>query len=92
MNKPHFTGSQTKKVYVKIPGGYLIIEPKGVESDYPGVLIGLSRNGVDYDQDNLIACVEYVTPDSEIAVETYMKGQEEPTAIMMFEDGRNKLA
>ena len=81
-----------KKLYVKIPGGYLIVEAKGTESDYPGVYIGMSRNGVTYDQDNMVACIEYVTPDSEIAIESYKRGQEEPTAIMIFEDGRNKLA
>lgn len=79
------------KLYIKIPGGYLIIEAKGTESDYPGVYIGMSRNGVTYNQDDMVACVEYDTGSGELKTECYTKGQEEPTHIIAWNDGRDVL-
>lgn len=77
-----------KKFTVKIPNGYLMVEAKGTENEYPGVFISFSKDGKEYDVSNIIACVEYDTCHNEIKTETYAKGIEEPTGITCWEDGR----
>lgn len=34
---------EEQKLNVKIPGGYLVVETKGVEGEYPGVFIAFSE-------------------------------------------------
>lgn len=79
-----------KKFKVKTPTGYLMVEAKGVEDEYPGVYISFSKDGKEYDVSNMIACVEYLTGDDEIATETYVDGEEQPNHIVVWNDGRDK--
>lgn len=74
---------------VKIPNGYLMVEEKGVENEYPGVIISFSQDGKELDANNIIACVEYDSSSEEIKTETYRKDFEEPNYIISYEDGRN---
>ena len=81
----------TNKFKVKIPNGYLMIEGKGTETEYPGVFISFSKDGTEYDVNNIIACVEYDTFAEEIKTETYRKDFEEPNNIICWEDGRDMI-
>ena len=81
----------TNKFKVKIPGGYLMVEEKGAENDFPGVFVSFSENGEQYDVNNLIACVEYDPCDKEIQTETYCKNFDEPVNIIRYSDGRDLL-
>ena len=81
----------TNKFKVKIPNGYLMIEEKGTETEYPGVFISFSKDGTEYDVNNIIACVEYDTFAEEIKTETYRKDFEEPNNIICWEDGRDMI-
>lgn len=76
---------------VKIPNGYLIVESKGTESDYPGVFIVFSKDGTEKDMSNLVACVEYDSFSEELKTETYQKEYEEPNNIICYEDGQNLI-
>lgn len=68
---------------VKTPAGWLIVEEKGAENEYPGVLIGFSKDGKDYDAySDTIACVEYdSTRGGRIMTSTYKRDREEPVNI-----------
>lgn len=79
------------KFKVKIPNGYLMVEEKGTESEYPGVIISFSEDGKSFDISNMIACVEYDTCSEEIKTETYREGYEEPNNIICYADGRNMI-
>ena len=81
----------TGRFRVKTPKGYLMVEAKGVEEEYPGVFISFSEDGKTYDVSNMIACVEYLTGDDEISTETYVKDMEEPNHMIVWEDGRDRL-
>ena len=72
------------KMIVKIPNGYLVVEKKGTENEYPGVLVFFSKDGEHYSTDDIVACVEYDTLEEVIKTETYVKGQEEPTNIVCW--------
>lgn len=89
----HEAGVQTppNRFKVKIPGGYLMVEEKGSENEYPGVFISFSSDGKEYDTDGIVACVEYDSCSEEIKTETYMKDYDEPNNIICYEDGRNML-
>ena len=79
------------KFKVKIPNGYLMIEEKGAENEYPGVFISFSKDGKGFDTSSMIACVEYDTSSEEIKTETYRKDFEEPNNIICYEDGRDLM-
>ena len=76
---------------VKIRNGYLMVEEKGTENEYPGVFISFSKDGKEFDINNIIACVEYDTSSEEIKTETYRKDFEEPNNIICYEDGRDLM-
>ena len=76
---------------VKTPIGYLMVEAKGAEDEYPGVFISFSEDGNNYDVNQMIACVEYITGENEIVTENYHRDYDEPTHIIVWEDGRDKL-
>ena len=67
---------------VKIPGGFLMVEEKGVENEYPGVYISYSKHGREYDVNNIVACVEYDTCAEVIKTEAYKKEKEDPVEIV----------
>ena len=79
------------KFRVKIPGGYLMVEAKGTESEYPGVYISYSDDGKKYDVSKIIACIEYDSCAEEIRTETYREGVEEPDNIVCYESGINLI-
>lgn len=79
------------KFKVKIPSGYLMIEEKGTEDEYPGVFISFSKDGKVYDVSQIIACVEYDTFSEEIKAETYCKKYDDPLNIVCWEDGRDLM-
>ena len=72
------------KFKVKIPNGYLMVEEKGTESEYPGVFVSFSKDGKPFDISNMIACVEYDSCTKEIKTETYQEGYEEPNNIISY--------
>lgn len=76
---------------VRIPNGYLLVERKGAENEYPGVYISLLKNNDPDGIGDLITCVEYITGDNEIATETYHPDCEEPSHMIIYEDGRDKM-
>ena len=77
------------KFRVKTPKGYLMVEEKGIESEYPGVYISFSPDGKKHDVSQMIACVEYITGEDEIHTETYVKDREDPVDIREWETGRD---
>lgn len=79
------------KFKVKIPNGYLMVEEKGAEDEYPGVFISFSEDGKEFDVSKIIACVEYDNPANEIKTETYSKDNDEPNNIICYKDGRNLM-
>lgn len=79
------------KFKVKIPNGYLMVEEKGAEDEYPGVFISFSEDGEEFDVSKIIACVEYCNVDKEIKTETYSEGNNEPNNIICYKDGRNLM-
>lgn len=74
-----------------VPNGYLMVEEKGTESEYPGVFVSFSKDGKPFDISNMIACVEYDSCSEEIKTETYQEGYEEPNNIISYADGRNRI-
>lgn len=72
---------------VKIPNGYLMVEEKGSESEYPGVFVSFSEDGESYEYSDLIACVEYDSSSQEIQTVVYRKGCDEPNNIIYYADG-----
>lgn len=79
------------KFKVKIPGGYLMVEAKGTETEYPGVFISYSKDGKEYDASKIIACVEFDSCAEEIRTETYREGIDEPNNIICYESGENLI-
>lgn len=79
------------KFKVKIPSGYLMVEEKGTETEYPGVVVSFSTDGNNPYGENVIACVEYDSSAEEIRTETYEKCYDEPNNIISWEDGRNLI-
>lgn len=82
---------------IKIPTGYIIVEQKGTEGEYPGCYISFSKDGTTKDgtiSDDMIACVEYDTTrdDGSILVETYAIEQDEPNHIINWQTGADRLA
>lgn len=80
-----------QKMKIRIPTGYLIVEEKGVEDEYPGVFISFSKDGVTYSDNNAIATVEVDTPTGEIQTVTYIQNEEEPNHIIDYRTGRDKV-
>lgn len=87
------------KFKVKTPIGYLMVEAKGVEDEYPGVYVSFSKDGKDYDVSNMVACIEYDTgceyEDEEDAqngllIETYMPVRDDPTHVIKWGDGEER--
>lgn len=74
------------KFTVKIPNGYLVVEEKGSENEYPGVYVSFSKDGKETYGEHMIACVEYNSDSGEIKTETYVKDCEEPTNIVSWEE------
>ena len=79
------------KFKVKIPNGYLMVEEKGIECEYPGVFISFSEDGEEFDVSKIIACVEYDNVDEEIKTETYSEDHDYPNNIICYKDGRNLM-
>lgn len=77
------------KFRVKTPVGYLMVEEKGAENEYPGVFVSFSGDGKEYDVSEIIACVEYDTGSGEIKTETYVKDEEQPVDILEWKEGRD---
>ena len=77
---------------IKIPTGYIIVEQKGAEGEYPGCYIRFSKDGTI--SDDMVACVEYDTTrdDGSILVETYTTEQDEPNHIINWQTGDDRLA
>ncbi len=75
---------------IKVPTGYIIIEQKGVEEEYPGCYISFSKDGST--SDDMVACVEYDTTkdDGSILIETYIVEQDEPNHIIDWQTGNDK--
>ena len=80
-----------KKIKVRIPNGYLMIEAEGIEAEYPGVYVSYSKDGKNYDTSKPIACIEYDTHTGEILTETYAMGRNNPCHIITYENGRDKI-
>lgn len=78
---------------VETPMGFLMVEEKGTVDEYPGVYISFSKDGKEFDANqmnmNMIACVEYITGGHEIHTETYIKDREDPVDIREWETGRD---
>lgn len=72
---------ETKSFAVKTPLGYIIVEAKGTEEDYPGVYVSFSKDGSVPSPDGIIACVEYDTITEEIKTVDYTHGIKEPVHI-----------
>ncbi len=79
-------------IRIKVPTGYIIVEEKGVEEEYPGCYISFSKNGST--SDDMVACVEYDTTrnDGSLLVETYNTAQDEPNHIIDWKTGDDRLA
>lgn len=78
---------ENKKFKVKTPVGYLVVEAKGTEDEYPGVFVGFSEDGEKLDVSQMVACVEFDSCAEEIRTEVYKEGYEEPNNIIRYEDG-----
>lgn len=79
------------KFKVKIPGGYLIVEEKGAENEYPGVFISFSKNGNECDKNYMVTCVEYDSCAEELRTVTYCDEHDEPTHIICCKNGRDLM-
>lgn len=86
------------KIKIKTPQGYLIAEIDGSEGEYPGIRISLSKDEKKYDASNIVAVVEYNgayesedSADGEIQTVTYHKGKEEPSHIVSYKTGEDKI-
>ena len=79
------------KMKIKIPGGYLVVEEKGTVDEYPGIYVNFSKDGETIEADDSIAMIEYDKDDG-IQTVVDVKGKEEPIAIIVNKDGRNKIA
>lgn len=79
---------------VKTPMGYLIVEEKGAEDEYPGVYISLS-NTEEPDgslfPDNMVACVEYDSYTGEIKTESYARDRDDPVEIIRYRNGNSLI-
>lgn len=82
---------QPSLLKIKIPDGYLMVEKKGAEGDYPGVFVSFSEDGKESDINHLIACVEYDSVAKEIKTAVYSKDFYEPNYIIRYEDGRDLM-
>lgn len=78
---------EKNKFKVKTPIGYLMVEEKGAEDEYPGVFVSFSKDGQNFDVSQMIACVEYDSCSEEIRTEVYRKDYDEPNHIIRHEDG-----
>lgn len=86
------------KLTIKTPAGYLIAEIEGSEGEYPGIRISLSKDEKKYDASNIVAVVEYNdaykaedSANGEIQTVTYHKGKEEPSHIVSYKTGEDKI-
>ncbi len=73
---------------VQIPGGYLCAESKGAYDEYPGIFITFTPDGESDIQNDLVACVEWITPDKEIRIESYCAQHDNPVSIRRYDDGK----
>ena len=82
---------QTMKI--KIPTGFIIVEQKGTEEEYPGCYISFSKDGT-ASNDGMVACIEYDTTrdDGSLLVETYNTVQDYPNHIIDWQTGDDRLA
>jgi hypothetical protein len=76
--------SSFHKFKVKTPVGYLMIEQKGTENEYPGVYISFSNEGKEADIGNVVACVEYDNNSKKLMTTTYQKEVDEPSNITLW--------
>ena len=71
------------KITVETPAGSIIAKPYGAKDDYPAIWIMKDENT----PFNMIAAVEYITPDKELHIEGYGAGYDEPIMIADYETG-----
>lgn len=74
---------QREKIEMETPAGTLVAEKKGAKDEYPGFFI--------YLDDDIVACTEFDTTEKQFKTETYCKEYDEPSHIIMYEDGRDIL-
>ena len=86
------------KIKIKTPQGYLIAEIEGSEGEYPGIRISLSKDDKNYDASNMVAVVEYNAAydseddaDGEIQTVTYHRDKEEPSHIVSYKTGEDRI-
>lgn len=72
------------KFSVKTPVGYLMVEEKGAENEYPGVYISFSKDGKQYDVGQMIACVEYDNYTLQIETDSYRENEDTPIEIVPY--------
>lgn len=76
-----------KSIKVETPKGTIIAEAKGAKDDFPGIWIFEDDNK----PFNMLAAVEYNTPDTRIQIEGYQSGTDEPRVIIDYETGDDLL-
>ena len=76
-----------KSIKVETPEGFIVVEVKGANDDYPGVYITTQNNGAE----ELIACAEFDTVDKRTLVSCYCYGNDNPVTIINAETGDDQM-
>ena len=77
---------------IKTPAGYMIVEEKGTEDEYPGIYVSFSKDGKGKDIGTLIATVEYDSLSGVHQTVAYAMEQDEATNVVVWETGVDKCA
>lgn len=80
---PPVNPQEPKTIKVKTPAGVIVAEAKSAVGDYPGIWIYKDDN----QPFNMMAAVEYNTPDERFQIEGYQAGMDEPRVIINYETG-----
>ena len=78
---------EAKTIKVNTPAGVIVAEVKGSVDDYPGIWIFKDDNK----PFNMMAAVEYNTPDERFQIEGYQTGMDEPRVMIDYETGDDLL-
>ncbi len=78
---------EAKTIKVNTPAGVIVAEVKGSVNDYPGIWIFKDDNK----PFNMMAAVEYSTPDERFQIEGYQTGMDEPRVMIDYETGNDLL-
>ncbi len=78
---------EAKTIKVNTPAGVIVAEVKGSVDDYPGIWIFND----DSKPFNMMAAVEYSTPDERFQIEGYQTGTDEPRVMIDYETGDDLL-